>query len=112
MDTFSINIFVFIFFSDIAYSLLKHTIHANYVHFFEWNHIYFVHQKCAFTLTEREQRYKNRLGVETLRFTAAHATLLLDAHALLQLAVWMHSLNMHAEKNSRCSRAARDLKRP
>ncbi len=33
---------------------------------FVWNHIYFVHQKCAVTLFEHEQRSKNRLGAERI----------------------------------------------
>ena len=59
----------FLFWHSLLQFLVKHTRHTNSFHFwalFVWNHIYFVHQKCAFTLIEREQRRQNRLGGETL----------------------------------------------
>ncbi len=70
------------------------------------NRINFYQEQCTVTLIQRKRRSKNRQRRND-RGTAAHATLLLDAHALLLLAVWMHPfVNMHAEKNTRCWRSA------
>ncbi len=50
------------------------------------NRINFYQEQCTVTLIQRKRRSKNRQRRND-RGTAAHATLLLDAHALLLLAV-------------------------
>ncbi len=66
-----------------------HHLHDFVVKFviFNVNRVNFYQEQCTVTLIQRKRRSKNRLGAENDRGTAAHATLLLDAHALLLLPV-------------------------